>query len=74
LHKALINKPKNFIRAKFFRLPKNLANVSDKMLILFLSLMLMVRNLVLIKIKPIEYQGHIQIFERFVTDKSYVSY
>src|SRR5450759_4767796 len=42
LHNALINKPKNFIRAKFILSPKNSFNVSDKIVTLFSALVFIV--------------------------------
>src|SRR4030065_1829790 len=42
LHNALINKPKNFIRAKFILSPKNSFNVSDKIVTLFSTLIFIV--------------------------------
>ena len=44
LHNALINKPKNFIRAKFILSPKNSLNVSDKTVTLFSTLIFIVGN------------------------------
>ena len=44
LHNALINKPKNFIRAKFILSPKNSFNVSDKTVTLFSTLIFIVRK------------------------------
>ena len=44
LHNALINKPKNFIRAKFILSPKNSFNVSDKTVTLFSTLIFIVGN------------------------------
>jgi len=41
---ALINKPKNFIRAKFILSPKNSFNVSDKTVTLFSTLIFIVGN------------------------------
>ena len=44
LHNELINKPKNFIRAKFILSPKNSFNVSDKTVTLLSTLVSIVRN------------------------------
>jgi len=44
LHKALINKPKNLIRAKSILFPKNSFNVSDNIVTLFSTLVSIVRN------------------------------
>lgn len=40
MHKTLVNKPKNFIRAGFSSFPKDPANVSDKIVFLFYTLAL----------------------------------
>ena len=42
LHNALINKPKNFIRARFILSSKNSFNVSDKIVTLFSALVFIV--------------------------------
>lgn len=44
LHNALINKPKNFIRARFILFPKNSFNVSDNNVTLFSTLIFIVGN------------------------------
>ena len=74
LHKALINKPKNFILAKFIRSPKNSANVRDKTLILLLSLVFMEEIVLVTQFQPIEYQGLIQIFGCIFINKLHICY
>ena len=44
LHNALINKPKNLIRARFILSPKNSVNVSDIIVTLFSALIFIVGN------------------------------
>ena len=44
LHNALINKPKNLIRARFILSPKNSFSVSDKTVTLLLALIFIVGN------------------------------
>lgn len=62
MHKVLINKPKNLIRAKFMEFTKYSARVFDKIVLLFLALMFIVEDCCGKQFQLIEYQGYIQIF------------
>lgn len=56
LHKALINKPKNLIRARFILLSNASARISDKIVLLFLALIFIVDNCCDKQFQIIEYQ------------------
>jgi len=74
LHNTLINKPKNFILARFVLSPKNSLNVSDKTVTLFSSLIFIVENVLATHFQHIEHQDYILIKERICINKNRIIY